>query len=137
MLRRKTNNKGVEWVSAVDIKQRVDFLIKNLDLSWIDSSRVYCYRSQNSKAHAYARIWGLSKIWQQTLKKEPCYIIEVISEKFDNLRKSQQDEVLLHEIAHIPKNFSGSLIPHYRHGKLKFKDLINNLKSLYNDKPEI
>jgi predicted metallopeptidase len=134
---RRTNNKRVEWVSASDIKKRVDFLVKNLGLSWIDSKRVFCFRSQNSKARAYARIWGLSKIWQITLETPPTYIIEVISEKFDSLKKSQQDEVLLHEIAHIPKNFSGSLIPHYHRGKIKFKDLINNLKSLYNDRPEV
>ena len=46
------------------------------------------------------------------LRVEPGYIIEVISGYFDKLSQSDQDKVLLHEIRHIPKNFSGALVPH-------------------------
>jgi len=111
-MNRKKGN--VEWVNAPDIKKRILHLDKSLKLDWLKTSKIHCFRSKNSKSRAYARIWGLSKVWQKALQTEPAYVIEVLSEKFDSLNKKEQDKVLLHEIAHIPKNFSGSLLPHIR-----------------------
>ena len=42
----------------------------------------------------------------------PHYVIEVLSEKFDRMSDDDQIRVLIHEILHIPKNFSGALVPH-------------------------
>lgn len=120
-------NRRVEWVSAPDIEKKVKSLIHTLRLDWIKRSRIFCFRSKNSKTRAYARIWGLSRIWQQALETRPAYIIEVISEKFDKLPDKKKNKVLLHELAHVPKNFSGSLVPHYRRGKRKFKDRVRTL----------
>ena len=39
-------------------------------------------------------------------------MIEVISERFDNLPKEKQDEILVHELQHIPKKFTGGLRKH-------------------------
>ncbi len=75
-----------------------------------------------------ARIWGMSKIWQLALEEEPAYVIEVLSEKFDGLSNGQKENILLHEIAHIPKNFSGSLLPHVKkRGKRNFDDRVRQL----------
>ena len=123
----KSSNKRVIWCQAPDIEKRIAKLIKDLGLSWIKPGKVYCFRSKNSKTKAYARIWGLSRIWQEALGQEPAYIIEVISERFDQLSAQRQEEVLLHEIAHIPQTFSGRLVPHYRIGKRRFKDKVNRL----------
>lgn len=123
----------VDWVKAADIEKRVKDLIATLDLSWVKKKNVHCFRSKYSKTRAAARIWGLSRIWQKALETEPSYIIEVISEKFDKLSKTDQDKILLHEIAHIPKNFSGSLVPHFRKGKRKFSDRIRTLVAIYNE----
>ena len=123
---------SVEWKNAPDIKKRVFQIIKSLQMDWIISSKIHYVRSQNSKSRAYARIWGLSKVWQLALKVKPSYVIEVISEKFDHLPENEQDKILLHELAHIPKNFSGSLLPHTRkRGKRNFHDRVNNLINLY------
>ena len=46
----------------------------------------------------------------------------------------EQDKVLLHEIAHIPRNFSGSLLPHTRRGKNKFYDKVRILVAQYLDR---
>ena len=121
----------VEWLEAGDVQRRVKKLVDSLELAWIDFSSLTVFRSRNSKARAYARIWGLSKVWQLALKQKPAYIIEVISERFDSLPEQKQNEVLLHELAHIPKNFSGALIPHFRHGNRKFKDLVQGLVTQY------
>ena len=125
--RKKKSGRAVDWKIAPDIKKRILHLSKALELNWIITSRIYCFRSNYSSSRAYARIWGLSRVWQIALKINPSYIIEVLSERFDNLSPKEKDRVLLHEIAHIPKNFSGSLLPHVRRGNRKFEDRVNSL----------
>ncbi len=133
--KRTKSQKRVDWNNAPDIKKRVDKIVKTLSLHWIKPSRIYCYRSNNSKARAYARIWGMSKIWQLALEEEPAYVIEVLSEKFDSLSDDKQDNILIHEIAHIPKNFSGSLLPHVKkRGKRNFDDRVRQLVRQHDDR---
>ncbi|KKQ97533.1 MAG: Metallopeptidase-like protein [Candidatus Woesebacteria bacterium GW2011_GWB1_39_12] len=129
---RRKKRLSVDWKPAPDIKRRLNHLQNSLNLDWIKKSSIYCFRSKNSSSRAYARIWGLSKVWQLALGKGPAYIIEVLSEKYDELSVREQDRVLLHEIAHIPKNFSGSLLPHIRRrGKRNFHDRVEELYTNY------
>lgn len=129
---RKNKSKyGVEWVTAPDVKKKVSSLAKALLLDWLKTERIYCVRSTGTNTRAIARIWGLSRIWQIVLKDKPRYIIEVISERFDRLGEREKSKVLLHEIAHIPANFSGSLVPHIRHGKRKFSSKVDLLVAQY------
>lgn len=131
-MKKKSKNGRVDWQKAPDIQVKIAHLISTLDMNWIDNSSIHCFRSENSRARAYARIWGLSKIWQQALGTDAAYCIEVLSEKFDKLPEFKQDEVLLHELAHIPKNFSGSLLPHVRkRGKRNFHDRVEELVARY------
>lgn len=123
--------KKIDWKNAPDVKKRVLHLIKELEIDWLKTSSIYCFRSENANTRAYARIWGLSRIWQQALKTKPAYVLEVISEKYDELNQLEQDKVLLHEITHIPRNFSGSLMPHIRHGKRSFHRKVDLLISQY------
>jgi len=109
----------------------VSELVKKLDINWVDSSRVHCLRSEYSRARAYARIWGFSKVWQLTLNVKPVYCIEVLSEHFDKLSVQQQDKILLHELAHIPKNFSGALVPHTHRAKGSFHEKLKTMETLY------
>jgi predicted metallopeptidase len=119
------------WRVAPDIKRRVVGLLGVLGIDWITPERIFCYRSEGSKSRAYARTWGLAKIWQDALKVKPAYIIEVISKYFDRLPQSEQDKILLHEVSHIPKNFSGALLPHTRRGKRSFRGKLDELISRY------
>ena len=122
----------VDWKQASDIEKRVLHLIKSLEMTWIDIPAIYCFRSNNSTSRAYARIWGLSKIWQLALKHKPGYVIEVLAQRFDKLSEREQDRVLLHELAHIPKNFSGSLLPHTKsRGKRNFHGRVDELFAQY------
>lgn len=122
---------SVSWELDPEIERRSLELIKTLELEWLSYGRIFYYRSQNSKARAYARTWGLPKLWQRTLDVEPAYIVEVISEHFDKLSEDEQDKVLLHELTHIPHNFSGALVPHTRHKKGSFHDKLDILVERY------
>jgi predicted metallopeptidase len=127
----KKKSARIDWQPAPDVDKRIKYLAKNLDLDWLDKDNIHSFRSENSKTRAYARIWGLPRIWQKALREKPSYIIEVISEKFDKLSEKERDKVLLHEIVHIPKNFSVSLVPHYRKGKRNFHNQVNVLIRKY------
>lgn len=122
---------SVSWELDSEIERRSLELIKTLELEWLSYGRIFFYRSINSKARAYARTWGLPKLWQRTLGVEPAYIVEVISEHFDKLSEKEQDKVLLHELTHIPHNFSGALVPHTRHKKGSFHDKLDILIERY------
>lgn len=124
--RSRSPSKSVVWEKANDVKIELSRLLELSSLPH-KMENISSFRSYNSKAHAYARIWGLSKIWQLALNEKPHYIIEVISEKYDNLPDGRKDEVLLHELAHIPMNFSGSLLPHIRYGKRSFHRKVDSL----------
>jgi predicted metallopeptidase len=101
----------IKWQKAPDIKKRIASLLVGLEINNFDKSSIYCFRSMGANTHAIARIWGLSRIWQEALNLKPSYIIEVISEKFDRMSFNEQDKVLLHDLAHIPQN----------HGKRSFR----------------
>lgn len=99
---------------AADVQAQVARILRGLEehMSHIDPSRVVCMRSSGSKSSAIARCWSLPKIWQRALGEQAHYIIEVISGRFDHLSEDDKDRVLIHELLHIPKTFSGGLRPH-------------------------
>jgi len=102
----------MEWYPAPDIQKTVRKIVTSLSMSHIDLRRIICFRSHGSTSKARARIWSFPRIWQQALHLPAYYIIEVIDRHFDKLSNKDQDKVLIHELLHIPKNFSGSLVPH-------------------------
>lgn len=79
-------------------------------------------RGYGSTSRAIARIWSLPKPWQLALKIQPQYIIEVIEQRFDKLSNDDKDKTLIHELMHIPKTFSGALVPHKRGFRKKVDD---------------
>ena len=99
---------------APDIKAKLKQILKTGPYLHVKPGRIFCFRSHGSTARARARIWAFPRIWQLALKIEPAYVIEVLAEKFDHLSDKDKTRVLIHELAHIPKNFSGSLLPHWR-----------------------
>lgn len=105
-------SKKLEWQEAKDVKRDITKIIKTLEFSHIKSSRIYTYRTQGSKARAYARTWMMPKIFQHALDIDPAYVIEVLSKYYDKLSEDEKTKVLIHELLHIPKNFSGALLSH-------------------------
>ncbi|MEA3342908.1 MAG: putative metallopeptidase [archaeon] len=107
----------MKFEPAPDVQERVNKIIEVLELSHITAQNVVCMRSWESKARAYARIWSLPRIWQKALGVEAHYVLEVLSERFDRQSMEDQDRTLIHELMHIPKTFSGALVPHSCFGK--------------------
>lgn len=109
---RKKPTQKLEWHTDYDLTERVRQMITDLGFSHIPKHRIFCFRTHGSKARAYARTWAFPKIFQDVLEIEPAYVIEVLSKYYDPLPHSEQSKVIIHELLHIPKNFSGSLLPH-------------------------
>lgn len=124
----------MEWRDAPDIKKEISGIIQHLAFPHVKLDRVICFRSFGSTSRARARIWSLPRVWQQALKAPAAYIIEVISEKFDKLSLDDQRRVLIHELLHVPKNFSGSLLPHRGRGKGINHRIVENLFREYLEK---
>jgi len=118
----------IKYYEAEDVKKLLRDIVKTLGLRYIDLNRIHCVRSKGSCTYAFARIHGLPRIWQYALKTGPHYIIEVISETFDELTEEEKIRVLIHEILHIPRSFSGGLRPHKRYVE---EDIVEELYRKY------
>lgn len=113
----KSKVKNLEWEEAPEIKEDIKEILSILDLPHIDISRIFCFRTTGSKSRSYARIWCFPKIFQIALNTRPAYVIEVLSKYYNKLNGQEQKKVLIHELLHIPKNFSGALVPHHVNGR--------------------
>lgn len=122
----------MKWIPAPDITSRIAYLVRYLDFDHVQSPQVYCFRSSGSVGRAVARIWSLPTIWQQALSVPASYCLEVIGEKFDRLSLPEQEKVLIHELLHIPKTFSGALVPHRNHRHRTFRHYHDRVDTLFN-----
>jgi predicted metallopeptidase len=103
----------IEYHLAEDIDVRVKEILWKLKMTHIDETRLICLRSKGSGSRrVIARCHGLSRILQLALNKKPHYVIEILSERFDQLSKEDQTKVLIHEILHIPHSFGGGFRSH-------------------------
>ena len=103
----------IEYHQAEDIDLRVKEILLRLKMTHIDETRLICLRSKGSGSRrVIARCHGLSRIMQLALNKKPHYVIEILSERFDQLNKEDQTKVLIHEILHIPHSFGGGFRSH-------------------------
>ena len=122
----------MKYEKATDIKRRIDQLIKALEYTHIKAKNIHCIRSFDAKTRAYARIWGMAKLFSEVAGIEPNYIIEVNAKKFDKLSDREQIKTLIHELMHIPKTFSGALLshrgPHHRINDREVEKILRNLR---------
>ena len=115
------------------IKCMVDRIVSVLGIN-ADPERLICMRSHGSKGRSIARIWSMPRIWQKALGIKAHYIIEVISEHFDNQSFDEKEKTLIHELMHIPKKFSGGLVPHKCFGKRIDRRAVEKLFAEYRRK---
>jgi predicted metallopeptidase len=103
----------IHYELAEDIGAEIKEIIRKLDMTHIDESRVVCIRSRGSASRrTLARCHGLPRIMQRALDLKAHYVIEIISEQFDKLSKVDQTKVLIHELMHIPHAFGGGFRSH-------------------------
>ena len=102
----------MRYSKAPDIQKKINLLIKELEFKHIKTKSLHCIRSFDAKTRAYARIWGMAKLFTEVVGLEPHYIIEVNARRFDKLPRREQVKTLIHELMHIPKTFSGALLSH-------------------------
>lgn len=120
----------MKWEEAAEVKEDIAEILTVLDLPHVQLDRIFCYRTQGSTSRAYARIWSFPKIFQDALDLQPAYVIEVLSKYYDKLNRDEQKKVLIHELLHIPKNFSGALLPHKTRSRTMHKE-VNTLFKMY------
>jgi predicted metallopeptidase len=103
---------------APDVQALLEEIVRLMpdEFGHVDARRVLCYRSRGSVARIYARIWSLPGIWQAALGVEAHYVVEVV-ERFDRASRDERERTILHELMHVPKTFSGALVPHKCFGK--------------------
>lgn len=103
-------------------------LISRLGLDYIKPSNIVVVRNLDSKSSAYARIYALPRPIMVGFDLEPLYAIEIIQQRFKALDCETKIRVLVHELLHIPRSFSGGLLPHRSNVFSKIDDLVKSLK---------
>jgi predicted metallopeptidase len=102
----------MRWELCRKTHARLQRIVGALGFTHVDPSRIFCVRGYGSTSEAWARIWGLPTLWQQVLGIGPAYVVEIIEPEFSRLPRDEQDRILIHELLHIPRTFSGAIRPH-------------------------
>ncbi len=102
----------MRWELCRRTHARLQRIVGALGFSHVDPARIFCVRGYGSTSEAWARIWGLPALWQQVLDIGPAYVVEIIEPEFSRLPEDEQDRILIHELLHIPRTFSGAIRPH-------------------------
>lgn len=102
----------LKYEPALDLKQRMDEIVRVLGMRHVELERVECLRSFGSSSRGtIARCHALGKLMQRAMGTRAFYAIEFL-ERFDKLDKKEQDKVIIHELLHIPKSFGGGFRHH-------------------------
>lgn len=124
----------MQYKLAPEIKRTIRVLIKQLNFAHMKPNNIHCIRSSDAKTRAYARIWGMSRLFKEVAGIEPHYIIEVNARQFDRLSEREKIKTLIHELMHIPKTFSGALLSHRgRYHEINDREVEKILQNITNE----
>ena len=101
----------MEYHRDIDWEQKAKKIASELGMPF-DLTRIACMRSSGSKSNALARCHTVPKIMQKALQMEGYYVIEIVSENFDELDEKEQVKTIIHELMHIPKSMGGGFRQH-------------------------
>ncbi len=121
----------MKYEFASDLQIRMAEIVKLLGFEHIDIMRVKCFRSRGSSTkRTIARCHTVGKLMQKAMDMPPYYAIEFL-ERFDRLSEKEQDKVIIHELMHIPKTFSGALLSHRgRYHRINDREVERIIKDL-------
>jgi len=101
----------MDYHRDIDWEQRTKKIAAELGMPF-DLTRIACMRSNGSKSNALARCHTVPKIMQKALQMEGYYVIEIVSENFDELNEKEKVKTIIHELMHIPKTMGGGFRQH-------------------------
>lgn len=102
----------MKYEFAPDLQERMENIIKALEMDHINTSRVKCFRSSGSSTkRTLARCHTIGKLMQKAMNAPAHYAIEFL-EKFEKMSRAEQDKIIIHELMHIPKTFGGGFRQH-------------------------
>ncbi len=107
----------MKWETDAEVQELMERLVIATNMTHVRSDRVFCVRGEGSTSRAIARIWALPRVFQQCLEIDAAYVIEVLNKPWDKLSEDDKEKTMIHELLHIPKTFSGALVPHKCFGK--------------------
>jgi predicted metallopeptidase len=98
----------VKYIESKKIKERAIFLASKHSLDWLDFDRIFFY-TYMSNTRTVAKCVGFSKVLQLPNPYIAPYYVIVFNERHfnDKMSRQEKDSTILHELLHIPKNFSG------------------------------
>ncbi len=107
----------IKYQIAEDLQEAVNEIAVML-FPHVRVNDVVCLRSFGSSSRGtIARCHALGKAMQLALGRKGFYLIEVISERFDEMSEMDRIKTLIHELMHIPKTFGGGF---------KFHNVVND-----------
>ncbi len=102
----------MKYEYAPDLQERMEEIIVLLQMSHVNIERVKCFRSFGSSTRrVLARCHTIGKLMQKAIGVDAHYAIEFL-ERFDKMKREDQDKVIIHELLHIPKTFGGGFRQH-------------------------
>jgi predicted metallopeptidase len=102
----------MKYIYAQDLQDRMEEIVRVLEMNHIDVSRVKCFRSKGSSTkRTIARCHTVGKLMQKAMNMPAHYAIEFL-EIFERMPRKEQDKVIIHELMHIPKTFGGGFRQH-------------------------
>jgi predicted metallopeptidase len=57
----------MQYSKAPEIHKQISYLVKELKLYYINPKQIHCIRSYDAKTRAYARVWGMSKLFKEVV----------------------------------------------------------------------
>ncbi|PIU63660.1 metallopeptidase [archaeon CG_4_10_14_0_2_um_filter_Archaea_38_6] len=110
-------------------------IISKLGWGYINSEQVRCVFSKKSQSRrVIARIWSTPRIFSFAYGTKPLYAIELLKNRYEKLDERDKIKVLIHELLHIPKTFSGALKPHFEMQKTLNCGTVENYYKDYMEK---
>jgi len=104
---------NLKFERALAEEELIKDIVEKLGWNYLNTDQIRCVFSKNtSTSRVLGRIWSTPRIFSEVFETKPLYVIELIEKRYSKLSNKDKTKVLIHELLHIPKTFSGALSPH-------------------------